>query len=32
MDPWSKLFLGWLNYTTVDYGKGTTMLTLGPGR
>ncbi|MEU9824828.1 immune inhibitor A domain-containing protein [Micromonospora chersina] len=30
MDPWSKLFLGWLNHTTVDYGKGSTQVTLGP--
>ncbi|PWU58552.1 protease [Micromonospora globispora] len=30
MDPWSKLFLGWLNYSTVDYGKGSTQVTLGP--
>ncbi|MEV4498782.1 immune inhibitor A domain-containing protein [Micromonospora arborensis] len=30
MDPWSKLFLGWLNYSTVEYGKGTTQVTLGP--
>ncbi|MBM0237581.1 immune inhibitor A [Micromonospora sp. ATA32] len=30
MDPWSKLFLGWLNYTTVDYGKGSTQVKLGP--
>jgi immune inhibitor A len=29
MDPWSKLFLGWLNYSTVDYGSGTTYTTLG---
>ena len=30
MDPWSKLFLGWLNYSTVEYGKGSTTVTLGP--
>ncbi|MFC0029353.1 immune inhibitor A domain-containing protein [Micromonospora chaiyaphumensis] len=30
MDPWSKLFLGWLNHSTVDYGSGTTQVTLGP--
>ncbi|PZG01319.1 immune inhibitor A domain-containing protein [Micromonospora deserti] len=30
MDPYSKLFLGWLNYTTVEYGKGSTQVTLGP--
>ncbi|SCE83738.1 immune inhibitor A [Micromonospora coriariae] len=30
MDPWSKLFLGWLNHSTVEYGKGTTQVTLGP--
>ncbi|GAA2714075.1 immune inhibitor A domain-containing protein [Micromonospora olivasterospora] len=30
MDPWSKLFLGWLNYSTVEYGKGTTQVVLGP--
>ncbi|TYB37724.1 M6 family metalloprotease domain-containing protein [Micromonospora sp. AP08] len=30
MDPWSKLFLGWLNHTTVDYGSGSTQVTLGP--
>ncbi|MFG1954205.1 immune inhibitor A domain-containing protein [Micromonospora sp. NPDC048830] len=30
MDPYSKLFLGWLNYSTVEYGKGTTQVTLGP--
>ncbi|MET7804201.1 immune inhibitor A domain-containing protein [Micromonospora chersina] len=30
MDPWSKLFLGWLNHSTVDYGKGSTQVTLGP--
>ncbi|OKI47178.1 immune inhibitor A domain-containing protein [Micromonospora sp. CB01531] len=30
MDPWSKLYLGWLNHSTVDYGKGTTQVTLGP--
>ncbi|MEV0726856.1 immune inhibitor A domain-containing protein [Micromonospora purpureochromogenes] len=30
MDPWSKLFLGWLNHTTVEYGKGSTQVTLGP--
>lgn len=30
MDPWSKLYLGWLNHTTVDYGKGSTQVTLGP--
>jgi len=23
MDPYSKLFLGWLNYSTVDYKSGT---------
>ncbi|SBT54010.1 immune inhibitor A domain-containing protein [Micromonospora narathiwatensis] len=30
MDPWSKLYLGWLNYSTVDYGKASTQVTLGP--
>ncbi|NES13285.1 MULTISPECIES: immune inhibitor A domain-containing protein [Micromonospora] len=30
MDPWSKLYLGWLNHSTVDYGSGTTKVTLGP--
>ncbi|MEV6366478.1 immune inhibitor A domain-containing protein [Micromonospora musae] len=30
MDPWSKLFLGWLNYSTVEYDKGTSQVTLGP--
>ncbi|MEU5529988.1 immune inhibitor A domain-containing protein [Micromonospora chersina] len=30
MDPWSKLFLGWLNHSTVEYGKGSTQVTLGP--
>ncbi|MEV5693184.1 immune inhibitor A domain-containing protein [Micromonospora globbae] len=30
MDPWSKLFLGWLNHSTVEYGSGTTQVTLGP--
>ncbi|MER7439865.1 immune inhibitor A domain-containing protein [Micromonospora avicenniae] len=30
MDPWSKLFLGWLNYSTVDTDSGTTQVTLGP--
>ncbi|MEU5939485.1 immune inhibitor A domain-containing protein [Micromonospora sp. NPDC047548] len=30
MDPWSKLFLGWLNHTTIEYGKGSTQVTLGP--
>ncbi|MEV4493258.1 immune inhibitor A domain-containing protein [Micromonospora coxensis] len=30
MDPFSKLFLGWLNYSTVEYGKGSTQVTLGP--
>ncbi|MFR9776012.1 immune inhibitor A domain-containing protein [Micromonospora sp. MS34] len=30
MDPWSKLYLGWLNYSTVEYGKGSTQVTLGP--
>ncbi|MGI5525065.1 immune inhibitor A domain-containing protein [Micromonospora sp. CA-259024] len=30
MDPWSKLFLGWLNHSTVEHGKGTTQVTLGP--
>ncbi|MGC4804811.1 immune inhibitor A domain-containing protein [Micromonospora sp. DT233] len=30
MDPWSKLYLGWLNHSTVEYGKGTTILPLGP--
>jgi immune inhibitor A len=29
MDPWSKLFLGWLNYSTVDDNSGTTQVTLG---
>ena len=29
MDPWSKLYLGWLNYSTVDYDSGTTYVTLG---
>ncbi|MGN9811143.1 immune inhibitor A domain-containing protein [Micromonospora sp. BQ11] len=30
MDPWSKLYLGWLNHSTVQYGKGSTQVTLGP--
>ncbi|MEU1836072.1 immune inhibitor A domain-containing protein [Micromonospora chersina] len=30
MDPWSKLFLGWLNHSTVNYGSGATQVTLGP--
>ncbi|MEH0937889.1 immune inhibitor A domain-containing protein [Micromonospora psammae] len=30
MDPWSKLYLGWLNHSTVAYGKGSTQVTLGP--
>ncbi|MEV0152965.1 immune inhibitor A domain-containing protein [Micromonospora sp. NPDC050686] len=30
MDPWSKLFLGWLNYSTVEQKSGTTQVTLGP--
>lgn len=30
MDPWSKLYLGWLNHSTVEYGKGNTVVTLGP--
>lgn len=30
MDPYSKLFLGWLNYSTVDYKSGTSQVTLGP--
>ncbi|MFU8872126.1 immune inhibitor A domain-containing protein [Micromonospora sp. SL4-19] len=30
MDPWSKLFLGWLNYSTVDEKSGSTQVTLGP--
>ncbi|MER5702611.1 immune inhibitor A domain-containing protein [Micromonospora sp. NPDC002296] len=30
MDPWSKLFLGWLNHSTVEYGKGNTILPIGP--
>jgi immune inhibitor A len=30
MDPWSKLYLGWLNYSTIEYGKGNTIVTLGP--
>ncbi|MEO3815600.1 immune inhibitor A domain-containing protein [Plantactinospora sp. B24E8] len=29
MDPWSKLYLGWLNYSTVDWDSGTTYATLG---
>jgi immune inhibitor A len=29
MDPWSKLYLGWLNYSTVEYGSGTTYVVLG---
>ncbi|WP_422772858.1 immune inhibitor A domain-containing protein [Plantactinospora sp. WMMC1484] len=29
MDPWSKLFLGWLNYSTVEWDSGTTFATLG---
>jgi immune inhibitor A len=29
MDPWSKLYLGWLNHSTVDYDSGTTYATLG---
>ncbi|MFG3697861.1 immune inhibitor A domain-containing protein [Micromonospora sp. NPDC047620] len=30
MDPWSKLFLGWLNYSVVEENSGTTRVTLGP--
>ncbi|MDZ5445312.1 immune inhibitor A [Micromonospora sp. 4G57] len=30
MDPWSKLFLGWLNHTVVDENSGATQVTLGP--
>ncbi|MGS2613756.1 immune inhibitor A domain-containing protein [Micromonospora sp. LZ34] len=30
MDPWSKLFLGWLNYSVVEEDSGTTQVTLGP--
>jgi immune inhibitor A len=30
MDPYSKLFLGWLNYSTVEWNSGTTQVTLGP--
>ncbi|SCE65212.1 immune inhibitor A [Micromonospora viridifaciens] len=30
MDPWSKLFLGWLNYSVVEEKSGTTKVTLGP--
>jgi immune inhibitor A len=30
MDPWSKLFLGWLNHTVVDEKSGATQVTLGP--
>ncbi|MEU5721373.1 immune inhibitor A domain-containing protein [Micromonospora sp. NPDC047738] len=30
MDPWSKLFLGWLNHSVVDQKSGTTQVTLGP--
>lgn len=30
MDPWSKLYLGWLNYSTVEFRSGTTFVTLGP--
>ncbi len=29
MDPWSKLYLGWLNYTEVEWNSGTTYATLG---
>lgn len=29
MDPYSKLFLGWLNHSTVDSDSGTTYATLG---
>ncbi|MGI5211569.1 immune inhibitor A domain-containing protein [Plantactinospora sp. CA-290183] len=29
MDPWSKLYLGWLNYSTIDWDSGTTYATLG---
>ncbi|MEV1288312.1 immune inhibitor A domain-containing protein [Micromonospora sp. NPDC049679] len=29
MDPWSKLYLGWLNHSTVDHDSGTTYVTLG---
>ncbi|MBE1485623.1 immune inhibitor A domain-containing protein [Plantactinospora soyae] len=28
-DPWSKLYMGWLNYSSVDYDSGTTYATLG---
>ncbi|MFI6261668.1 immune inhibitor A domain-containing protein [Micromonospora sp. NPDC051006] len=30
MDPWSKLFLGWLNHSVVEGDSGTTQVTLGP--
>ncbi|MER7330642.1 MULTISPECIES: immune inhibitor A domain-containing protein [unclassified Micromonospora] len=30
MDPYSKLFLGWLNYSVVEENSGTTQVTLGP--
>ncbi|WP_269456583.1 immune inhibitor A domain-containing protein [Micromonospora krabiensis] len=30
MDPWSKLYLGWLNYSTVEEDSGATKVTLGP--
>ncbi|SDZ35794.1 immune inhibitor A [Micromonospora pattaloongensis] len=29
MDPWSKLYRGWLNYSTVEHDSGTTYVTLG---
>jgi len=29
MGPWEKLFLGWLDYSTVDYGSGTSFHLLG---
>ncbi|MFY1688471.1 immune inhibitor A domain-containing protein [Plantactinospora sp. WMMB782] len=28
-DPWSKLFMGWLNHSTVEWDSGTTFATLG---
>ncbi|MCM0675872.1 immune inhibitor A [Micromonospora phytophila] len=30
MDPYSKLFLGWLNYSVVEENSGTSQVTLGP--
>ncbi|MFD2763724.1 immune inhibitor A domain-containing protein [Micromonospora eburnea] len=30
MDPWSKLYLGWLNHSVVEEKSGATKVTLGP--